>query len=63
MDDELMKPVFTEEEATLVMTILLDNLITLKDSNGLDDYGTTEVLQRAVDKLDALLIETGYADE
>jgi hypothetical protein len=58
-----MKPVFTEEEATLVMTILLDNLITLKDSNGLDDYGTTEVLQRAVDKLDALLIETGYADE
>ena len=63
MDDELMKPVFTEEEATLVMTILLDNLITLKDSNGLDDYGTTVVLQRAVDKLDALLIETGYADE
>jgi hypothetical protein len=58
-----MKPVFTEEEATLVMTILLDNLITLKDSNGFDDYGTTEALQRAVDKLDALLIETGYADE
>jgi hypothetical protein len=58
-----MKPVFTEEEATLVMTILLDNLITLKDSNGLDDYGTTETLQRAVDKLDTLLIETGYADE
>jgi hypothetical protein len=58
-----MEPVFTEEEATLVMTILLDNLITLKDSNGFDDYGTTEALQRAVDKLDALLIETGYADE
>jgi hypothetical protein len=58
-----MKPIFTEEEATLVMTILLDNLITLKDSNGFDDYGTTEALQRAVNKLDALLIETGYADE
>ena len=58
-----MNAIFTEEEATLVMTILLDNLITLKDSNGLDDYGTTDALQRAVDKLDAMLIETGYADE
>ena len=58
-----MNPLFTEEEATLVMTILLDNLITLKDSNGFDDYGTTDALQRAVDQLDAMLIETGYADE
>ena len=58
-----MHPLFTEEEGTLVMTILIDNLITLKDSNGLDDYGTTETLQSAINKLDAFIIQYGYEDE
>jgi hypothetical protein len=58
-----MQPLFTEEEGTLVMTILIDNLITLKDNNGLDDYGTTEALQSAINKLDAFIIQYGYEDE
>lgn len=54
---------FTEDEGTLVMTILIDNLITLKDSNGLDDYGTTETLQNAINKIDAMIVEYGYDNE
>jgi hypothetical protein len=58
-----MEALFTEEEATLVMTILIDNLIDLKNGNGLDDYGTTNALERAVNKLDEWISNSGYANE
>jgi hypothetical protein len=59
-----MEAILTEEEATLVMSILVDNLIDLKNSpTGFDDYGTTKDLENAVNKLDAWFIEVGYADE
>lgn len=59
-----MKAVLTENEATLVMSILIDNLIDLKNGPaGFDDYGTTKDLENAVNKLDEWLNEVGYARE
>ena len=59
-----MHAVLTEEEATLVMSILIDNLIDLKNNtNGLDDYGSTKDLENAINKLDEWLNEVGYARE
>jgi hypothetical protein len=59
-----MKAVLTEEEATLVMSILIDNLIDLKNGpSGFDDYGSTKELENAVNKLDNWFKEVGYARE
>ena len=59
-----MKAILTEEEATLVMSILIDNLIDLKNGPaGFDDYGTTKDLENAVNKLDKWFTELGYANE
>jgi hypothetical protein len=59
-----MKAILTEEEATLVMSILIDNLIDLKNGPaGFDDYGTTKDLENAVNKLDKWFTELGYASE
>ena len=59
-----MEPILTEEEATLVMSILIDNLIDLKNSpTGFDDYGSTKDLENSVNKLDNWFKEYGYASE
>lgn len=54
----------TEDQATLVMTILLDSLLELKAAEGLyDDFGTIKDLETAIKKLDSTFIKLGYSDE
>jgi len=53
----------TEDEATLVMTILLDSLMELKSTQGLyDDFGTIKDLETAIKKLDNTFLQLGYSD-
>ena len=53
----------TEDQATLVMTILLDSLLELKAAEGLyDDFGTIKDLETAIKKLDNTFIKLGYSD-
>lgn len=53
----------TEDQATLVLTILLDSLLELKTNEGIyDDFGTIKDLDTAIKKLDNLIHKLGYSD-